>query len=99
VQRLVIGLPIAAIVNHAFNAYYLIVVIRVVMSWTSSSWRSPTAVTVGRFVYGVTEPLLAPIRRALRPYLGNVPMDISPLVLCMLISVIQQFAVRALLPY
>jgi YggT family protein len=92
----VIGLPLAAVVNQVFNAYYLIVVIRVVMSWTSSSWRSPTAVTVGRFVYGVTEPLLGPIRRALRPYLGNTPMDVSPLVLCMLISVVQQFAVRAL---
>ena len=94
-----IGLPIAGIVNLVFNAYYIIVVIRVVMSWTSSSWRSPTAVTVGRFVYGVTEPLLAPIRRALRPYLGNAPIDISPLVLCVLISVIQAFAVRALQSY
>ena len=94
-----IGLPIAGIINHVLNAYYIIVVIRVVMSWTSSSWRSPTAVTVGRFVYGVTEPLLAPIRRALRPYLGNAPIDISPLVLCVLISVVQQFAVRALQSY
>ena len=94
-----IGLPIAAIVNQVFNAYYIIVVIRVVMSWTSSSWRSPTAVTVGRFVYGVTEPLLAPIRRALRPYLGNAPIDLSPLVLCMLISVVQAFVVRALQSY
>ena len=91
-----IGFPIALIVNHIFDAYYLIVVVRVVMSWTSSSWRSPTAVTIGRFVYGVTEPLLAPIRRAVRPYLGNAPIDISPLILLMLISVVQQFAVRAL---
>ena len=94
-----IGFPIALIVNHIFDAYYLIVVVRVVMSWTSSSWRSPTAVTIGRFVYGVTEPLLAPIRRAVRPYLGNAPIDISPLILLMLISVVQQFAVRALAYY
>ena len=69
------------------------------MSWTSSAWRNPTAVTIGRFVYAVTEPVLAPIRRALRPYLRNAPIDISPLILFMLISVIQQVARHALMYY
>lgn len=49
------------------------IIVRVLLSWVPM--RLPW--DLGEFVFGVTEPILAPIRRAL-PFMGG--MDFSPLV-------------------
>ncbi len=54
--------------------YSLVVLVAVVFSWIRVSSRHPVA----RIVYSLTEPVLAPIRRAL-PLMGG--LDFSPLVL------------------
>jgi YggT family protein len=54
--------------------YSLVVLGAVIMSWLRVSPRNPLAATL----YGLTEPALAPIRRALPP-MGGV--DLSPMVL------------------
>ncbi len=68
----------------ALQAYQLILLARVVMSWIPNlDYNNPIA----RFLYQVTEPVLAPIRNALPP-LGGI--DLSPLVVFLAISVLMQ---------
>ena len=70
----------------ALSAYQLILLARVLMSWLPNlDPNNPIA----RFLYQVTEPVLAPIRSALPP-LGGI--DLSPLVVFLGISVLMQLA-------
>ncbi len=56
------------------DLYSLVVLVAVIGSWTQLSPHNP----VGRIVYGLTEPVLEPIRRVLPPMGG---IDFSPLLL------------------
>jgi YggT family protein len=67
-------------------ALWLLVVGRALWSWTDPRFSSP----VGRFLYQMTEPLLAPIRRVI-PQTGAV--DISPLVLIVLLTILLRLMV------
>ena len=60
---------------------WLLLITRVVMSWTNP--RGGGGLTA--FVYQVTEPILAPIRRVLPPTAG---VDWSPLVTMLILGVI-----------
>lgn len=51
--------------------------------------------SIYRIVYGLTEPLLAPIRRIIpSPRIGMGYLDLSPIVLLILLSLVQQFVNR-----
>ena len=68
----------------ALQAFQLILLARVIMSWIPNlDYNNPIA----RFLYQITEPVLAPIRNALPP-LGGI--DLSPLVVFLAISVLMQ---------
>jgi len=64
------------------SIYIWLVIAQIVMSWLIQfgivNARQPFVMQLGEFLYRVTEPALAPIRRRM-PNLG--PVDISPLVL------------------
>jgi YggT family protein len=60
---------------------WLLIVGRVLLSWVDPAGRSP----VGGFVMSATEPILAPIRRAL-PRTGMI--DLSPLIVLIVLSVL-----------
>ena len=75
---------LAAILIWALQAYQLILIARVLMSWIPNlDYSNPIA----RFLVQATEPILAPIRNALPP-LGGI--DLSPLVVFLGISVLTQ---------
>lgn len=69
-------------------AIWLLVLGRVLMSWVDP--RNST--TIGRFLFEMTEPMLAPIRRVL-PQTGMI--DLSPLVLILVLSVLLRLIVFA----
>ncbi len=72
------------IVFWALQIYQLILLARVLMTWIPNlDYNNPIA----RFLYQVTEPVLAPIRSALPPMGG---IDLSPLVVFLGISVLMQ---------
>jgi YggT family protein len=72
------------ILYWALQAYQLVLLARVLMSWIPNlDHNNPIA----RFLYRATEPVLAPIRSAL-PAMGGI--DLSPLVVFLGISVIMQ---------
>ena len=80
-----------------FITYDILVIVRVVLSYLRTpSYTSPW-LRVWVFVYAVTEPLLSPIRRALARYTRGSPLDFSPLVLILLLSVAERLIIRLLL--
>ena len=65
------------------DLYSLVVLLAVVLSWVRMDPREPLA----RFVYGLTEPVLAPIRNLLPPMGG---LDFSPMVLLLLLRALRR---------
>jgi YggT family protein len=66
---------------------WFMLIIRVVMSWTNPQGGGQLTA----FVYQMTEPILAPIRRMLPPSSG---IDWSPLIAMLLLGVIVRVVVR-----
>jgi YggT family protein len=64
---------IATVLIYALYALIILVLVRVVFSWTNPYPNN----SVYRFVFQATEPILGPVRRRLPPVSG---MDLSPLV-------------------
>ena len=80
------------ILSKLIGIYTLIVVANVILSWFVHIG-NPN-MTIRRFYWTtgqLVDPVLDPIRQLLRPLMGNVPFDISPIVLILLLSVLQNF--------
>jgi YggT family protein len=70
-------------VELLFNILQFAIIIRALMSWFNPKPDNPLVI----FLDGITEPILAPLRRIV-PRLGMI--DITPLVAILLMGVIQQ---------
>lgn len=66
------------------NILYAALIGRVILSWINVSPSNPISI----FIFQVTEPILAPIRRIL-PKMGT--LDLSPMIAILLITVIKSF--------
>lgn len=64
---------IGSILIYALYALIILILVRVVFSWTNPYPNN----SVYRFVFSATEPILAPVRRRMPPMSG---MDLSPLI-------------------
>jgi YggT family protein len=64
---------IASLLIYALYALIILILVRVVFSWTNPYPNN----SVYRFVFQATEPILAPVRSRIPPMSG---MDLSPLV-------------------
>ncbi|HEX2193234.1 MAG TPA: YggT family protein [Acidimicrobiales bacterium] len=65
---------------RAAEAYLIVMFARIVMSWFPISPNSAMA-SVYSFLYAITEPVLAPIRRVIPPTgMGGMGLDWSPLI-------------------
>jgi len=80
-----------AFINVLFPGLTLAIFGRVILSWV------PTRLPWGLndFIFSVTEPILAPIRRALPMAAG---MDFSPLIALVLLQLVEQLLLRILPP-
>jgi YggT family protein len=76
---------IGSILIYALYALIILILVRVVFSWTNPYPNN----SVYRFVYVATEPVLAPVRRRLPPMSG---MDLSPLV----VTLVAYFVIAAI---
>jgi YggT family protein len=70
------------LVATLIDLYSIVVLAAVVMSWVQADRRHPLV----QWVYSVTEPVLAPIRRVLPPLGG---LDLSPMVLLVVLRVVR----------
>jgi YggT family protein len=86
------------ILIQIINIVYWILVIllwaRVIFSWVRPDPYNPTWGPIVRFIYQVTEPLLAPIRRLLP---GMSGLDLSPMILWFILYLAHNFIIRALI--
>ena len=76
------------IVHTIFRVYYVILLIRVLLSWFRVG---DNAIT--RFIYETTEPLLGLCRRILPPRPG-FPVDFSPILAFIALEVVENLLVR-----
>jgi YggT family protein len=76
------------LVCSALSVYTLILFVRIILSWVTMAWTPPGALSpVIGVIYDVTEPVMGFFRRYIPPMGG---LDLSPLVIFLLISVIQR---------
>ena len=82
---------IEAFINALAFALTIAIFVRVLSSWVPM--KLPWG--LGEFVFSVTEPILAPIRRAL-PFMGG--MDFSPFIALIAIQLVENVLLRILPP-
>ena len=71
------------LIAAVIDLYSFVVLAAVIISWLPVDRRSPLAM----MVYRLTEPALAPIRRALPPMGG---LDLSPMVLLLVLQLLKR---------
>jgi len=88
---------ILQIIDLVLFAFYILLFVRVICSWLQL--RRPPAIlrSIERIAYVVTEPLLRPIRDLLMRYQSGSPIDFSPLILYLLLSVARRLIGRVIL--
>lgn len=74
-------------INILFTVLWVAILGRVIISWINLSPDNPIVV----LLYGITEPILAPIRRVL-PSMGM--LDLSPMVALIVMMIIQRVLLR-----
>jgi len=79
-----------AFINVLAGALTLAIFVRVILSWIPNA-RLPFG--LGEFVWNVSEPILAPIRRAM-PFFGGI--DFSPFIALIAIQIVSGLILRAL---
>ena len=80
-----------AFINVLAQALTLAIFVRVLLSWVPM--RLPWG--LGEFVWSITEPILAPIRRVL-PFMGGI--DFSPFLALLAIQAVATILLRILPP-
>lgn len=77
-----------SILCAVLTAYFLVLVARIIFSWIPISPESPI-VAIQKLVYGLTEPILAPLRRVIPPIGGGgMAFDLSPLIVFLGLSLL-----------
>lgn len=71
------------------NIYSLVLLVRALMSWFDPMFRS----SVGRIVFQLTEPVVEPVRRVIRPMGG---IDFSIMVTIFLCIILQRIIAGAI---
>jgi YggT family protein len=75
----------AELLCYALQAYWLVLIVRIILSFVTQVWSPPPALTpVIRVVYDLTEPVLGFFRRFIPP-LGM--LDLSPLFVFIILNV------------
>ncbi|MCK8823702.1 YggT family protein [Fuchsiella alkaliacetigena] len=86
---------IIQLIRFVFRIYTWILIARVISTWVSPPTHNPNVRKILRFIYQVTEPILAPLRQLL-PTRG-IGIDLSPIVAFILIRIIETSLIRILM--
>lgn len=77
------------------DIFFWFLIVNVILSWLIAfnvvNRSNRFVATLGEFLYRITDPVLAPLRRVL-PNLGGI--DISPLIVIIAIQFLQQLLIR-----
>ena len=80
---------LAQLVQVVFQIYWLLIIVRVLISWVNPDPFNPIVQGLSR----LTDPVLEPLRRVI-PTIG--PIDISPLVALLILQATGSFLVQTL---
>ena len=83
-------------VNWFANALYILIFVRVILSWIPSAANNP----LGKLVYALTDPILSPIRKLIaKSPLGGPGMmiDFSPFIASLAIMILQNVILSVIL--
>ncbi len=81
-------------IHLLFQVYSYILLIRILLSWVRVSPYHPTWGPIIRFIYEVTEPVLAPVRNLI-PAMGG--LDISPILVFFGLSFLERIVLNILI--
>ena len=88
------------IVLIVLDLYVWLLIASAILSWLIAfnvvNTRNQFVAAIAEFLFRITEPVLAPIRRSL-PSLGG--LDISPIVLILIIMFLQRVITYYMIPY
>ena len=73
---------LSIVIPLLFNVYSFLILARVLLSWVNVNPSNPIVL----FIYGVTEPILQPLRNVI-PAIGT--MDISPIAALILLQILE----------
>lgn len=82
---------LAKIIDIGLTIYIWLILGRAIISWVNPDPYNPIVV----FLYRVTEPVMAPVRRLI-PIRG-LGIDISPIIVIMIIYFLQTFLVKTMI--
>ena len=86
---------LALILCRLLQAYFLVLIGRVVLSWFPITPGTTTA-SVFSIIYSLTEPVLGPIRRVLPPIgMGGMGLDLSPIIVFVAVIMLQNVVCSA----
>ena len=88
-QNLIVA--VAKLVNLILTIYMWIIIARALVSWVNPDPYNP----IVRFLFRVTEPVLAPLRRLIPFRIGGI--DLSPILVLLIIFFLQEFLVQTLI--
>jgi len=83
-------MAVARVLDVLLSLYMWVIIIAALISWVRPDPYNP----IVRFLYGVTEPVLSPIRRRIG-VLGGI--DVSPMVAILLILFLRYFLIASLM--
>ncbi len=83
-------IAIGDVLDIALTIYMWIIIISALISWVNPDPYNP----VVRTIYGLTEPVLRPVRRLLGFRLG--PVDISPVIIILAIYFTKKFLIASI---
>lgn len=73
-----------------FRIMEFLIVASAIMSWFPVFWQNPTMAKIMNMINVLTEPILKPVRKLLsKTPVGDMPIDISPIIAILLLSVLQ----------
>lgn len=80
-----------------FQIYYIVILARIILSWfmLGGIGGNRTVSAIYQVIFGLTEPLLMPIRKVIPPIrMGMAFLDLSPFILLILLSLVRQLVLR-----
>ena len=90
---------ILVVIDIILHLMMLTLIIQAVMSWLLAfnvlNMRNQFVAMIWNFLHAITDPLLRPIRRVIKPFNG---LDLAPLVLLLLIFLLRDIISRYIFP-
>lgn len=84
---------LANTINLLFRIFSILVFVRIIFSWVRVDPYHPTWGPILRFVYQMTEPIMAPVRNAM-PAMGG--LDFSPIIVLLGLDLLRALIVGVL---